>query len=82
MATTANLRTLDAQRRHIMQRCTTAQLCDLFETTETYDTRRDDWIEIAAVRGWIMDELEARNPERFAEWIDTSYEASPRSFFC
>lgn len=25
---------------------------------------------VPTVRGWIMDELEARNPDAFAAWID------------
>lgn len=34
------------------------------------------------VRGWIMDELEARNPEAYEAWIDDDdYEASPRKHF-
>ena len=26
---------------------------------------------IPTVRGWIMDELESRNPEAFAAWLDS-----------
>jgi hypothetical protein len=37
-------------------------------------------IEIADVRGWIMDELERRNPVAFEKWID-SCEDNPEPFF-
>lgn len=34
------------------------------------------------VRGWIMDELEARDQEAFDAWIDDEdFEASPRKHF-
>lgn len=36
--------------------------------------------ESATVRGWLMDELERRNPEKFEQFLDSS-EESPRSFF-
>lgn len=35
---------------------------------------------IPMVRGWLMDELEARNPEAFDKWID-DYEAAPDKYF-
>ena len=28
-------------------------------------------VDAAMVRGWLMDELEARNPEGFDKWLDT-----------
>lgn len=38
--------------------------------------------EEAMVRGWIMDDLERRNPEAFEAWIDDEdWEASPRKHF-
>ena len=36
--------------------------------------------EIPMVRGWLMDELETRNPEAFEKWLD-SCEDSPRKFY-
>lgn len=36
--------------------------------------------ELLIVRGWIMDELESRNPNAFWAWIDSNNE-SPRAFF-
>ena len=41
---------------------------------------RDDYIVITMTRGWIMDELEARNPQAFGSWIDRGGER-PREFF-
>lgn len=35
---------------------------------------------ICIVRGWIMDELEARDPKAFDAWIE-AFEDSPRRFF-
>lgn len=29
---------------------------------------------VADVRGWIMDEIEFRHPEQFAEWLDGNCE--------
>lgn len=43
----------------------TAQLLDVWDLTGTVPGR-----EIAAVRGWIMDELERRNPDGFTAWLD------------
>ena len=37
---------------------------------------------VPTVRGWIMDELERRNPEAFAKWIDfNGTDWSPHYFF-
>ena len=30
-------------------------------------------LELSIVRGWIMDELEKRNPEAFDKWLDLDY---------
>ena len=54
----------------------TAQLVEMFEITDTQEMTPD----LATVRGWIMDELQARNPEAFDDWI-TSDDDSPRKFF-
>ena len=37
--------------------------------------------ELAVVRGWLMDELEARDPEGFEAWMDSEDNAaSPEQF--
>ena len=51
------------------------KLIEQFELTET---NNDPYI--PTVRGWIMDELEARNPDALDEWLE-SEEDSPRRFF-
>lgn len=43
---------------------TIKQLCELFELTTNY---RDP--HIPTVRGWLMDEIERRNPEGFDAWL-------------
>lgn len=40
------------------------KLCDLWELTETQNTP-----EAPIVRGWLMDEIEARNPAGFDRWL-------------
>ncbi len=54
---------------------TMKQLIEDFEMTET---NNDQYIYI--VRGWIMDELEKRDPEAFDKWIDSN-EENPKEFF-
>lgn len=45
----------------------TERILDLWElTTEIQDPY------ISTVRGWLMDELEERNPEGFECWLDSS----------
>ena len=36
--------------------------------------------ELPIVRGWLMDELEKRNPVAFSCWLESN-EPSPRKFF-
>lgn len=45
-----------------------AQLADLLEEWEL--TTNINSPEIYMVRGWIMDELQSRNPKAFDEWLD------------
>ena len=40
----------------------------------------DEQLAIAQAVGWLMDELEQRDPKAFAAWIESA-EDSPRSFF-
>ena len=42
-----------------------AQLLDLWEITENLRN-----VETPIVRGWLMDELEGRNPTAFNSWMD------------
>ena len=60
---------INAQAAANLATRTLAQLLTDWETTErmTYSA------ELAITRGWIMDELERRDPEAFARWIDNDY---------
>jgi len=49
-----------------IQTMTVAHLAAAFDATESLAITED----IATVRGWIMDELEARLPKSFAAWMD------------
>lgn len=68
--------TAESKARAIVAARTTKQLILDFEITEQLPMTP----ELPTVRGWIMDELEARNPEAYWLWIDSN-EESPRSFF-
>lgn len=45
---------------------TTEKLCELFELTTNMSDEN-----IPTVRGWLMDEIAARNPEGFDKWLDS-----------
>ena len=47
-------------------RMTTAQLLDAWREIDAKPMTP----EVAIVRGWLMDALEARNPEAFAAWLE------------
>lgn len=55
----------------------TKKLLDLWELTEASNSP-----ELAIVRGWLMDEIERRNPEGFDAWLDqdTPEDADLRRF--
>ena len=42
-----------------------SRLLDLWELTETNNDKN-----IYVVRGWLMDEIESRNPAGFDAWLD------------
>ena len=54
-------------------------LKDLIRDFEITEDMRDE--NTPTVRGWLMDELERRNPEAFELWLDEGYDQSPRNFF-
>ena len=55
---------------------TVTQLVDAFNATESNNAK-----EIPTVRGWIMDELEKRNPAAFMAWIDGDAFKGPDFYF-
>ena len=48
-----------------IKRMSTKQLIEVFVMTGKNNDEN-----IPTVRGWIMDELEERNPEAFDKWLD------------
>lgn len=65
----------EMKARRMIALQTTEKLIEQFELSELSDDEA-----IYTVRGWLMDELEKRNPEAFDRWID-SLTPSPRPFF-
>ena len=55
----------EKEAREMLANATLGDLLDEWElTTNVNDS------EIATVSGWLMDELESRNPEAFDKWLD------------
>lgn len=65
----------EARARKIISMQSLDKLIEQFELTET---NNDPYI--PTVRGWLMDELESRDPDAFDTWLE-SEEDSPRKFF-
>lgn len=57
----------------LKKRTTTQLIDDLILTGKQMDATRDaeKRTNLATVRGWIMDELEERNPEAYDAWIES-----------
>ena len=55
--------------RAMLSRSSTEQLIKEFDMTEAIPIS----LELSMVRGWIMDELEKRNPKAFDNWLDLDY---------
>ena len=55
----------EKKARKVLENATLTDLLDEWELTSNIRTP-----EIATVRGWLMDELESRNPEAFNAWLD------------
>ena len=53
------------EMKEILENATLADLLDQWELTSKINDP-----EIPTVRGWLMDELESRNPEAFNAWLD------------
>lgn len=52
-----------------LKKLSTNELIEQFDITENMKYS----FELSMVRGWIMDELEKRNPEAFDRWLDLDY---------
>ena len=64
MTTTTN--PAAAKAAALIKAMTTRQLIDTFIVSDTNDDPN-----VYTVRGWIMDELERRNPEAFDAWLES-----------
>jgi hypothetical protein len=64
MTTTTN--TAANKAAALIKAMTTRQLIDTFIVSDTNDDPH-----VYIVRGWIMDELERRNPEAFDAWLES-----------
>lgn len=56
--------TAEARAKAMIKAKTTRQLIDTFVLTHNNNDPN-----IYTVRGWLMDELESRNPEAFEAWL-------------
>ena len=70
--TSVGIETTPAEKAAILlaSRSTRDLIHDLELSGIMYDANPAKWQDITTVRGWIMDELERRDPEGYAAWID------------
>ena len=59
----------EKKARAMLSRLSLEQLITKFDMTEDMPPS----FELSLVRGWIMDELEKRNPTAYDEWLDMDY---------
>jgi len=71
-----NTSTATAKIANLFAQLSTEKLIESWELT---DTNKDP--NISTVRGWLMDEMERRNPEAFQNWMEADPHATARSFF-
>lgn len=60
----------------LLAKLNTKQLIDAFNATANNSDK-----EIPTVRGWIMDELERRNPDAFLAWLEGDANKGPELYF-
>ena len=65
----------EKKARALAKAQTLENLVEAFELTDGIHN-----LDVSTVRGWLMAELEARNPEAFEKWLDSN-EDSPRKFY-
>ncbi len=60
-----------------IKNASTKKLLELWDLTESMKHSQ----ELAIVRGWLMDEMEAHDPEGFEAWMDSEDpKAEPKDF--
>lgn len=60
----------------LFDKLSTVQLVEAWEATDTQNAP-----EIPTVRGWIMDEMERRNPQAFEAWLSGEATIPARHYF-
>ena len=76
MNTKSHNAAVTSKARENLKKLTTGQLLDAWKITET---RKID-SHMATVRGWLMDEMEARHPAAFAAWMESESSDGPEVF--
>lgn len=66
----------EKKARDLIRRSSNAKLIALWEIA---DSKKHMTLELSMVRGWLMDEIEARWPDAFWTWVESD-EDSPRKF--
>lgn len=72
------MNTKEKAARETLANTSNTSLFDLWKATENAP-RSASYVDVATVRGWIMDELEDRDPDAFIQWINSDEE--PEGFF-
>lgn len=66
----------EMRAKEILSNQTLGDLLDEWELTTTINDSN-----IYRVRGWLMDELEKRNPKAFNAWLDSDTEDSELKYY-
>lgn len=70
------MKTAERIARQAIARLSTKEVVEQFEITEGMNIS----MAVITLRGWLMDELEARDAEAYDKWIDGDIK-SPREYF-
>lgn len=70
----------EIEARQYLAGQTTADLIDEFELT-SHTSNPAINLQLATVRGWIMDEIEHRHPEAFEKWLDGDAEDNTLKYY-
>lgn len=67
----------EQKARGMISNLTLPELLDEWELTNKMKVS----VECAMVRGWLMDELESRNPKAFDEWLEDEAEDTELRYY-
>ena len=81
--TTSTVTALETKMVAIVKARTTEELCEMWNVTQEQlkGASHEEWVILAHVRGFVMDELEARHPEQFEAWMEEDGDPSVNDFF-